>query len=108
MGRINKESKRDCITIFTDWSPPDLSLNYSFTTTCQNWTISEERVPGYPPKENEKIELPVCYTPEGVRINAAALAGLSSGIIEKAGEKFFATSLGKACNLSQKLLCIEQ
>jgi len=108
LGRINKESEKECITIFADWSPTDLSLNYSFTTTCQNWTISEERVPGYPPKENEKIELPVCYTPEGVRINAAALAGLSSGIIEKAGEKFFATSLGKACNLSQKLLCIQQ
>jgi len=108
LGRVNKESKRDCIAVFVRYPSPDISLNYSFTTTCQNWTVSEDRVPGYPPKPDEKIELPVCYTPEGVRVNAAGLVGLSSGVIEKAAEQFFATSLGKTCNLSQRLLCIQQ
>jgi hypothetical protein len=108
LGRIDKESKRECIPIFAKAPSLDPSLNYSFTTTCQNWTTDKERVEGYPPKPEEKIELPICYTPEGVRVNAAALAGLSLGIIEKEKEQSFSPSLGKTCNLSQKLLCIQQ
>ncbi|MDI6602805.1 MAG: Ser-Thr-rich GPI-anchored membrane family protein [Patescibacteria group bacterium] len=108
LGRINKESKRDCIAIFDKYLSLDPSLNYSFTTTCQNWTISERKVQGYPPKADEKIELPACYTPEGARVDAAALAGLSLGVIEKEGEQFFSSFLGKTCDLSQKLLCIQQ
>lgn len=108
LGRVNKESKKECITIFTQYPSSDPSLRYSFTLTCQNWTINAEKIPNYPPKSNEKIELPVCYTPEGVRINAAALAGLSSGLIEESGKQVFATSLGKSCDTKQRLLCIQQ
>ncbi len=108
LGRINKESKRDCTTIYAKYPLYDPSLNYSFTTTCQNWTTDEEKVLGYPPKPDEKIEFPICYTPEGKRIDAAGLAGLSSGLIEKEKEKFFTPSLGKSCNFSQNLLCVQQ
>lgn len=108
LGRINKESKKDCLAVFIEYLSRDPSLNYSFTTTCQNWTTSEERVSGYPSKGKEVLTLPVCYTPQGERINAATLVGISSGIIEKQGEKFFSSSLGRPCNFSQKLLCIEQ
>lgn len=114
LGRIDKESKKDCVTVFTEYPSHDPSLNYSFTTTCQNWTTNKEKIPGYPPKEKEVLTLPVCYTPQGERVSAAALVGLSSGIIEikkertEEGEKIFSPSLGKSCNLSQKLLCIEQ
>lgn len=108
LGRINQESERDCTTIYAEYPPQDISRNYSFTTTCQNWTISQEMIPGYPPKPGEEIELPICYTSLGARVNAAGLAGLSSGVIEKEKEQFLTPSLGKSCNLSQKLLCIQQ
>jgi len=108
LGRVNKESKRDCTTVYAKYLSPDPSRNYSFTTTCQNWTIDQEIVPGYPPKPGEEIEFPICYTPEGKRINAAGLAGLSSGLIEKEKEKILTPSLGRSCNFSQKLLCVQQ
>lgn len=108
LGRVNKESRRDCVTIFTNYPIYDPSLNYSFTTTCQDWTTSQRIVPSYKTKQDEKIEFPSCYTPEGQRINAVALAGLSLGVIEKAGVKSFTFDLGKSCDNSQKLLCIQQ
>lgn len=111
LGRITKESKRDCLTILSPKPFFNLSEGYSFTTTCQNWTAEEEKVSGYPPKIGERGEFPKCYTPEGVRIDAVGLAGLASGLTEKRDEvKFikFTPSLGKPCNSPQKLLCIEQ
>lgn len=108
LGRINRESKRDCATVYTQYIPLDASRGYSFTTTCQNWTIDQGTVPGYPPQPGEKTEFPVCYTPQGKRITAAGLIGLASGMIEKTGEQFLTFSLGKSCNFSQKLLCVQQ
>lgn len=108
LGRINPESKRDCVTIFAKYPSPDPAKNYSFTTTCQNWTIGLEILLALQPNAGEEIELPICYTPAGARINALGLAGLSSGVIEKEKEQFLNPFLGKPCDLSQKLLCIQQ
>lgn len=108
LGRINTENKKDCITIFTKEPPLDPAQGYSFTTTCQNWTTGEEMVPDYPPQPGQKAEFPKCYTPQGIRIDAVGLAGLSSGLLGPKGVENFTTSLGKSCNNSRKLLCIEQ
>jgi len=107
LGRINKESKKECIFIPARYYK-DVSENYSFTSTCQNWTVNQAIVPGYPPKEDEKKEFPLCYTPEGKKINAIFLGGYSSGFIESEKKKFITFSIGKFCNVYQRLLCIQQ
>lgn len=104
IGRIDKNSKIECLPFAIGYDK-----KYSFTTTCQNWTTNKSTVAGYPQKEGEITEFPVCYTPEGVRIDAIGLAGLSSDVITKEDNlKYFSLSLGKSCNTAQKLLCIEQ
>ena len=108
LGRIDNTSKKDCITILTKATSYNPSLNYSFTSTCQNWNSSEEKVAGYPPIISEPREFPACYTPKGVRIDSAGIGGLASGIIEKEGSQVFTPSFGKACDLGQKLLCVQQ
>ncbi len=108
LGRITKESKRECISTYIAYPHIDPSRNYSFTTTCHNWSIDKEIVSGYPPVLGQEIKLPICYTPLGKRVGAAGLSGLSSGFIEEENEKFLSTSLGKPCSFSQRLLCIEQ
>lgn len=106
LGRINKESKKNCTTIYSQFPPPDLSKRYSFTTTCQNWTTELKIIPGYPPPPGEKKEFPICYTPEGATIQAVGSAGLSSGLIEE--EKYLSPFLAKPCDSFQHLLCIQQ
>ncbi len=108
LGRINKESERECVNIFSKYAFGEMVKNYSFTTTCQNWTIDLEILPGYPPEIGQVKEFPVCYTSTGQRINAVGLAGLSSGITGKEEEQIFHFSLGKPCNVPQRLLCIQQ
>ena len=108
LGRINKESKRECTTIFTRYPFADIARNYSFTTTCKNWKTSDELIPGYPLKPGERGDFPQCYTPLGRRINAVGIAGLSSGLVGEEKNQFFTPALGKFCNSRQKLLCIEQ
>jgi len=111
LGRINNESKKDCIAIFSTSPYYDPTKNYTFTTTCQNWTTDRGAVAGYPPEPNKTVEFPACYTPQGVRVDAVKLGGLGSGLLgkEREGEiPTFTSSLGKSCSLSQKLLCIEQ
>jgi hypothetical protein len=104
LGRIEAGSKRDCIILAERYLSMDVSRNYSFTTTCQNWTSNAEKV-----STGQGTEYPVCYTPQGARIDALSLAGLSSGLLGKESQtKFFTTSLGEPCYLEHKLLCIQQ
>lgn len=105
LGRVTRESLRECTTIsFEQFAPLQLERNYSFTTTCQNWTIGLETAFGYPPSPGQEVEFPACFTPAGVRTSAVGLAGLASGI---QGQSLTA-SLGKSCNTAQKLLCVQQ
>ena len=107
LGRISKDSLRECTTI--EGIPVrDLAARYSFTTTCQNWTTGLLRVPGYPPALGQDVEFPVCFTPEGIRTNAVGLAGLSSGILGEGAQQTLNPSLGKSCDIAQKLLCFQQ
>ena len=111
LGRINQESKRDCAAVFTKFPVLDPSKSYSFTTTCQNWTSDREVVSGYPPTAGQTIEFAICYNPQGKAVKAAALSGLSTGLVGSENEaetQFFSPSLGKLCNNTQKLLCVQQ
>jgi len=49
-----------------------------------------------------------CYNPQGVRIDAAGLAGLSSGLVRLEEKETLTVSLGRSCSTPQKLLCFEQ
>jgi len=108
LGRINKESKRECAIISSQYPSSDPSRNYSFTTTCQNWRTEQEFLAGYPPKQGQGAEFPVCYTAKGVRIQAVGVAGLASGLTIKENRESFTPSLGKSCDVQRKLICIEQ
>jgi len=108
LGRIDSNSKKDCTTI-ADQSSLDISRNYSFTATCQNWTLGEATVPGYPPTATSTTEFPKCYTPQGKRIDAVGAAGLSSGLVGSDPKtRTLSPALGKTCDSTQRLLCIEQ
>lgn len=110
LGKINAESQRECTVIseFFGGAPSALPFNYSFTTTCQNWTSGSQVVPGYPPEVGKEIEFPACFTPTGAKTNAIGVAGLSSGAVKIKGQDFLTVSLGKSCAISQKLLCVQQ
>lgn len=109
LGRINAQSKRDCLTISGYYLPTDISRDYSFTSTCQNWTNQQGIVSGYPLKPGEKTEFPKCYTPQGQRIDAVGVAGLSSGLVgSDMKNQLFSPAVAKFCNTAQKLLCVQQ
>ncbi len=108
LGKINQESKEDCLFITTGYTAADMSRLYSFTTTCQNWRTSQGVISGYPPVTGQEMELAKCYNPQGVRIDAAGLAGLSSGLVRLEEKETLTVSLGRSCNTPQKLLCFEQ
>jgi len=108
LGRVNKDSKRDCIIIDLEYPSSNISLNYSFTTTCQNWTSERENVEGYPAPSNEKTSFSSCYTPKGQRIDAIGVAGLSAAVAKTDQGDNFSPYIGKSCGDSRKLLCIEQ
>ena len=93
LGRIDEESKKSCISI----SESSGSQKYSLTVTCQNWTIGNELI-------GDSSSLPTCYTPMGAVVEASALAGLSSEIVNNN----FMPYQGKYCSNSQKLICIEE
>lgn len=109
LGRLDGSSKRDCTTIASQYGSTDISRNYSFTTTCQNWTLGEETVPGYPPTAGSTTTFPNCYTPQGRRIDAVGAAGLSSGLVgPDAKTRALSPAVGKTCNSSQRLICVQQ
>lgn len=108
LGRINQESKRECAVISSQYPSFDPNRNYSFTTTCQNWRSAEEFLSGYPPKQGQRTEFPVCYTSKGVRIQAVGLAGLASGLTITEGKQSFTPSLAKPCEARRRLICVEQ
>jgi len=111
LGRINKESKKNCTGITAVLSDyyKSLAEKYSFTTTCQNWTQGDKYVGGYPvPGGESKPSFPTCYTPAGQSTEAVALGALASGTIGKDKDAVFVLNQGKYCDNRQKLLCIEE
>ncbi len=111
LGRVNKESKKNCIAIaqvILSNSTP-LVEKYSFTATCQNWTQEKRFVDGYPiEKEIVRPSFSTCYTAQGKFTEAVALAGLSSDLQGKGKDTEYNLSVGKYCDNPQKLLCVEK
>lgn len=108
VGRIDKQSKKECIEIFTPYPSKHSSPEYSFTTTCQNWTSEKKFLSDYSSTEEEPIEPPNCYTPDGRRIKATGIAGFSVGVVKKEDKEFFSYEIGKPCNTLQRLICVQQ
>jgi len=111
LGRINKESKKNCAGIAAALSDYYKSLveKYSFTITCQNWTQGDKYVGGYPvPDGQPKPSFPACYTSAGQYTDAVALGALASGTTGKDKDAVFVFDQGKYCDNKQKLLCIEE
>ena len=97
LGRIFNGTVRSCI--ITNENTFNISESYSITTTCQNWTRSEQFVENY----KSLATFPTCYTPSGTLTNAVALEGLSTGLVN--GN--INTNVGTYCSNRKKLICIE-
>ncbi len=111
LGRVNKESKKNCTVIAKVmlFGNTPLVEKYSFTTTCQNWTQEKRFVDNYPiEKGTVRPSFSTCYTPQGKFTESVALAGLSSGLQGKGKDTEYNLSVGKYCDNPQKLLCIEE
>ena len=108
LGRINKDSDRDCTVVFAKFPSLDPNKIYSFTTTCQNWTVGQDVVSGYPPATGQTPNYPKCYNAQGLKVNAVSLSGLSTGIAGTENAQYFSPGLGKTCNSQQKLICVKQ
>lgn len=111
LGRVDEKSKKNCTSV--GFSPSSTykprADNYSFTTTCQNWTKETKVVEGYPvPSGEPKPSFPTCYTATGEFTDAVGLAGLSSALSGGGKDAAFTPYEGKYCNTRQKLLCIEE
>ncbi|OGZ18376.1 MAG: hypothetical protein A2V72_02065 [Candidatus Nealsonbacteria bacterium RBG_13_37_56] len=104
LGRVNENSKKNCVLVTLDSAYRDLAEKYSYTTTCQNWTQGGGLAGDYPVSIGENPTFPTCYTGSGVATNAVALAGLSSALTS---DSKFTFSEAKYCNTKQYLLCIE-
>jgi hypothetical protein len=104
LGRVNANSKKNCILITSASAYRDLAEKYSYTTTCQNWTQEGSLVQGYPVSVGENPTFPTCYTGSGVATDAVALAGFSSALT---GDSKFTFNEGKYCDTKQYLLCLE-
>ncbi len=120
-GRIRAEDIINCAEIVSPRSR-DIEENYTFTISCQNWTINRRSlssiqtmptiIEDMPSSEDFFIEeeeiitslsdFPICYTPEGVSVSARGLGGFSSIITEGV-----LRTQAKGCGQSQHILCIE-
>ena len=111
IGRIDEKSKRTCAGIANVLSDPYKSSQekYSLTATCQNWTVADRYVPGYPvPSGAPKPTFPTCYTAQGIMTNAVMMAGFAGGFAGEGNNKAFSPYQGKECSIKQQLICIEE
>ena len=111
IGRIDEDSKENCVQIYSVIAKPYTNLveKYSFTESCQDWTKEDMFAQNYLSWEGgDASSFPTCYTPEGKLTSAVALGGLSSGLEIEQGANVFVSQQGKYCNVEQKLLCIEE
>jgi hypothetical protein len=96
LGRLTPNSKKDCLGIAGSQE------NFSFSTTCQNWTQNKDKI--YTGNVPDFAGLERCYNEQGKSI-PANFVGAYSSIVSSEG----ATGLnGKPCNSMLRLLCVEQ
>jgi hypothetical protein len=120
LGRINQESKRECIEVPPEYvSSKDLRMMYSFTSTCQNWTTGKSKISenvqetnnneNVQETNNDELEgLPICFTSQGGRIFAMRIGGLSSQIVKINDVDKINLYSGEICSEEKSLLCIQQ
>jgi hypothetical protein len=111
LGRINQESKRECIEVPPEYiSSKDPRMMYSFTSTCQNWTTGKDKISENIEETNsDELEgLPICFTSQGGRVFAMRIGGLSSQIVKLDNVDRIDLSSGKGCGEGKSLLCIQQ
>jgi hypothetical protein len=101
LGRIYPEDKKNCIEIFSKYE--EKSKNFSFTLTCQNWQSEQD----YLKFEEKSTQIPYCYSPQGLRVEASGVAGASRVVLEEDDKRKIEIS-GRRCSESLKLLCVEQ
>lgn len=96
LGRVNPESKKNCVSIGSASPYDSLTKKYSYTDTCQNWTQEKNLVSGY--SEGTKLDnsFPSCYTPTGQFTYSLALAGIG------------VNSVAEYCSSSRHLLCVQK
>jgi hypothetical protein len=103
LGRVDVNSKKNCIYADGPSYVKDQE-KYSFSTTCQNWTQGVKVVPGYIAGVKLDSSFSSCYTPRGTFTYALGLAGLGTGFLSN---QTYTASSAKFCDMSQKLICIE-
>lgn len=104
LGRVDKNYPRNCLFIERSYKP----YQYSFTVTCQNWTNNKITIEDYSPFSAEEGKFPICYDPDGNRVDAVGIAGISSSFVTEAGTKNISFDRAYYCGTSRRLLCIEQ
>lgn len=110
LGRINDKSPKSCTYISSSTASSKVIENYSYTTTCENWTQSLYWVLGYPKFGPYSAEYPSCYTSAGKQTYAVGVAGLSAGLTGTGTSlnNLFSSSLGKECSSGKRLICVQQ
>jgi hypothetical protein len=110
LGRINDKSPKNCTYISSDVASSKVQENYSYTTTCENWTKSSNWVLGYPKFGPYDPEYPSCYTSASKQTYAVGEAGLATGLTGSGTSmsNLFSAYLGKECNSSRRLICVQQ
>lgn len=97
VGQLTRNVKSSCIYISGTGSPS----SYSYTTTCQNWSQSKEKI--YQGDAPDFVEIERCYDESGKSIPANWLGAFGTNQ-DSSGNILF---LGKKCNSNNSLLCVE-
>ena len=97
IGQLTRNMKSDCLYIAGTGS----SESYSYTTTCQNWTQSKDKI--YQGEVPDFVGLERCYDESGKSIPANWLGAF--GTNEDSSGSILV--LGRKCSSSFSLLCVE-
>lgn len=114
IGKLDRGSENTCTRITSETPPTELGRNYSLTTTCENWTKGLSQIAGGPAGVGVPIK---CYSynkpelgysghTEHQQMVPIAMGGLSVGIVSQKNN--FSPYLGKTCDNTQRLICVEQ
>jgi hypothetical protein len=108
LGRIEKETKKNCIPIVSKATSKEMSEKFSFTSTCEDWATDKNKITFTTSTQPEGTELPYCYTPENVKIYPSSIGGFALTFSQIEDKEIAEFSSGELCNNYLKLLCIQQ
>lgn len=110
LGRLDGQAKINCIPIASVANDPYLGMQekYSYTTTCQNWTVDSKFATGYLTAQDLKSgSFPNCYSSAGQSTRAVVMGALAVGIYGEGMNETYSPYQGKYCKDPQRLICIE-